>query len=314
MPSVLYIVVPCYKDEDTLIASVPVFLEKIGALIGAGKIAPASRLVLVNDGSPDRTWETILSLREKHKTRITAINLANNVGEQNALIAGMTYAAERADCVITMDSDLQDDINAVDQMLALYEDGKDIVLGVRSDRSKDGLFERICSGSFYYLMKIAKTGLVHEHANYRLLSKKAIGRLLLDLPENYYLPCVVSNLGMSSGIVTHVRTERIAGVSGYSLLKKLKLAKDALFAHSDFPLKIITFVAICSLIFSAGCLFVDLFSAEQSPSRDNITLFFCSLFFSVLFLILRIIGEYLFDLLSEIRRPEKYTIETILDD
>lgn len=313
MPSVLYIVVPCYKDEDTLVASVPVFLEKIGALIGAGKIAPASRLVLVNDGSPDRTWETILSLREKHKTRITAINLANNVGEQNALIAGMTYAAERADCVITMDSDLQDDINAVDQMLALYEDGKDIVFGVRSDRSKDGLFERLCSKTFYALMKAARTGLVNEHSNYRLLSRKAILRLIDDLPDNYFLPCAVSNLRMPSAVVFHERRDRIAGTSSYGFLRKLRLAKDALFSHSAFPLKL---MSLASLV--CACLFVLFFVLwlalpDKTVSLTMLLLSVISLASAAVFCFQRIIGEYAYKAFEEAKKNKKYQIDTILE-
>ena len=313
MPSVLYIVVPCYKDEDTLIASVPVFLEKIGSLVGAGKIAPSSRLVLVNDGSPDRTWETILSLREKDKTRITAINLEKNVGEQNALIAGMTYAAEKADCVITMDSDLQDDINAVDQMLALFEEGKDVVFGVRSDRSKDGLFERLCSRTFYALMTAAKTGLMNEHSNYRLLSKRAILRLIDDLPENYFLPCAVSNLPVPGAVVFHERRDRIAGTSSYGFRRKLRLAKDALFSHSAFPLKLMSLAAlVCSGLF---VLFFVLWLAlpEETASLTMLVLAVISIAFAAVFVCQRIIGEYAYKAFEEAKQKKKYQIDTILE-
>ena len=313
MPSVLYIVVPCYKDEDTLVASVPVFLEKIGSLIGAGKIAPDSRLVLVNDGSPDRTWETILTLKEAQKDRITAINLTENCGEQNALIAGMTYAAEKADCVITMDSDLQDDINAVDQMLTYFEEGKDIVFGVRSDRSKDGLFERLCSRTFYALMKAARTGLVNEHSNYRLLSRQAILRLIDDLPDNYFLPCAVSNLRMPSAVVFHERRDRIAGTSSYGFRRKLRLAKDALFSHSAFPLKL---MSLASLV--CACLFVLFFVLWLAlPDKTvSLTMLLLSVIFlasTAVFCFQRIIGEYAYKAFEEAKKKKKYQIDTILE-
>lgn len=225
MSAILYLVVPCYNDEKTLPASAPVFLEKLEALIGAGTISEKSRLLLINDGSADCTWDTILALQRQNENRIAAIDLAGNFGQQNALIAGMTFARDRADCLITIDSDLQDDINAVDEMLEYYYAGKDVVFGARNDRSNDGLAERFCTKSFYILMKAANTGLVDEHANYQLLSKKAVALLLEDLPANYYLPCVVSNLKVPSAVVTYRRFKRIAGKTGYNLRKKSDTGK-----------------------------------------------------------------------------------------
>ena len=261
----LYFVVPCYNDEDTLPASVPVFLEKLDALRAAGAVSSDSRLVLINDGSADDTWGSIVRFQQENPDRITGLNLAGNFGEQNALVAGMTYALDKADCVITMDSDLQDDINAVDRMLAFFYEGKDVVFGVRSDRSDDGLLEKLCSGLFYATMKAAKTGLVNEHSNYRLMSRRAIERLLDDLPVNYFLPCSVSNLGMPGAVVTHRRLKRITGTSGYSLGRKIRLAKDALFSHSAFPLKLIAVAAALSLL-AAVVLFL-LFLLGQLLNR-----------------------------------------------
>ena len=314
MPSVLYLVVPCYKDEETLYASVPVFLEKIGALVAAGRIAPESRLVLVNDASPDRTWDTILALREKNKSRITAVNLAENVGEQNALIAGMTYAAEKADCVITMDSDLQDDIDAVDRMLDHFDGGKDIVLGVRSDRSRDGLLERLCSGLFYRLMKAAKTGLVDEHSNYRLMSKRALRLLLEDLPENYFLPCAVSNLRLPCAVVRHERKDRIAGTSAYSFARKWRLAKDALFSHSDFPLKLMSLASLTGLFCAVLFLLLFLFSSREPPFLYFLPLSLFCLAGSAVFFFQRIIGEYAYKAFCEAKKPKKYRIESVLEE
>ncbi|MBQ6119151.1 MAG: glycosyltransferase, partial [Clostridia bacterium] len=256
-PATLYFVVPWYNDEDTLPASVPVFLKKLRSLTACGAAAQDSRLVLINDGSADATWNCIVRMQRENPDRITGLNLAGNFGEQNALVAGMTFSLDRADCVITMDSDLQDDINAVDGMLECYYAGKDVVYGVRNDRSSDGAFEKLSSRLFYVVMKTAKTGLVNEHSNYRLLSRRAMERLLDDLPVNYFLPCSVSNLGMPGAVVTYRRLKRISGASGYSLARKICLAKDALFSHSAFPLKLLSCAGVFGLL--AAFLFFLLF-------------------------------------------------------
>ena len=169
----LYFVVPCYNDADTLTVSVPVILEKLAALTASGQIDASSRLLLVNDGSVDNTWDVILALKKKY-ARITAVDLARNVGEQNALLAGMFTAVKKADCVITMDSDLQDDIGAVDEMIKHFEEGCEIVYGVHKVRKEDALSERLFATGFYQLMRVARTGLIYQHANYRLMSKYAI--------------------------------------------------------------------------------------------------------------------------------------------
>ncbi|MBQ6380346.1 MAG: glycosyltransferase family 2 protein [Clostridia bacterium] len=242
----LYFVVPCYNDADTLPVSVPVFLRKLDSLTAAGTISPDSRLLLVNDGSSDSTWQVILQLKAQNE-RITAVNLARNVGEQNALLAGMFTAAERADCVITMDSDLQDDIDTVDEMLQRYEEGCEIVYGVHKLRKEDAFSERLFAAAFYQLMRMARTGLIYQHANYRLMSRNAVSLLQKNRQAAYYLPCVVSNLDVKSAIVYHERFERAAGQSGYNFKKKYQLAVLALLAHSASPIKWLgTTSALCA--------------------------------------------------------------------
>ncbi|MBR0414780.1 MAG: glycosyltransferase [Clostridia bacterium] len=238
MSDCLYFVVPCYNDADTLPVSVPVFLQKLDALTAAGTISADSRLLLVNDGSCDSTWEVILTLKQKYG-RITAVNLARNVGEQNALLAGMFTAIKKADCVITMDSDLQDDIEAVDEMLQHYAEGCDIVYGVHRMRKEDAFAERFFAAAFYQLMRAARTGLIYQHANYRLMSRHAVALLQNNRQAVYYLPCVVSNLELKSAVVYHERFERAAGQSGYNFIKKYRLAVLALLAHSDVPIKLL---------------------------------------------------------------------------
>ena len=253
----LYFVVPCYNDEETLKLSVPVFLNKLEALTAAGTIAPSSRLLLVNDGSGDNTWETMLRLKEEYQ-RITAVCLAENVGEQNALLAGMFTAAERADCVITMDSDLQDDIDTVDEMLQRYEEGCEIVYGVHKVRKQDSFTERFFAGGFYSLMRLARTGLIYQHANFRLMSRHAIALLKEQRQTWYLLPCVVSNMPLKSAIVYHDRLERVAGHSKYNFKSKFQLAVNALLAHSSLPVTALGAAALlcatAGIAFTAGHL------------------------------------------------------------
>ena len=314
MLPVLYIVVPCYKDEQTLYASVPVFLEKLESLISDGKVSADSRLVLINDGSPDRTWETILALREADGSRITGIDLAENCGEQNALIAGLTYARDRADCVVMIDSDLQEDIRALDRMLALYAEGNDVVLGVRNDRSSDGLLEKFCSRSFYAVMKIARTGLVDEHSNYRLLSKRAVEELLDGLPANYFLPCSASNLRLPRAEVSYARLKRVTGTSGYRLSGKLLLAKNAVFAHSAFPLKLVSLAGMIGFFVGVVFLVLSLVSRREGMYAYCFPISVLGFLFFALSMALRIVGEYIRKAIAEVRAPVKFRIGSVAED
>ena len=234
MPPCLYFVVPCYNDADVLPQSAPVFEEKLRALIGGGAVSADSRLLLVNDGSADRTWETILALKKRYPALI-ALDLAANTGEQNALLAGMGYAQSRADCIITMDSDLQDDINAVDDMLKAFSSGAEIVYGVKNNRKSDGLLQRIGAGLFYGLMRLCGTGLIPEHANYRLCSRAAAEALRERYDPSLYLPCVASGLGLPGAVVYYTRLPRQAGTSAYTFFRRARLAAGALRAHARTP-------------------------------------------------------------------------------
>ncbi len=231
----LFIVVPCYFDEDVLPITAPLIYEKLKALIAGGQISAQSGLVMINDGSTDRTWQVIKRLQNDIPC-LCGVDLVENVGEQNALLAGMTHAVSLgADCVITMDSDLQDDIGAVKPMIEKYLQGNDLVLGVRCSREQDPLSERFFSGSFYFLMRLLRTGLVKEHANYRLMSRKAIAALSERLGRRFYLPVEVCGIDLPRATVEHVRFPRAAGESGYNFRKKLGLAVKAIECHANVP-------------------------------------------------------------------------------
>lgn len=229
LPTVYY-VIPCYNDAQTLSASAPVFLQALTSRIAQGTIHPDSRVLLVNDGSADGTWDKIVALHETD-AHIVGVDLAFNAGERNALLAGMQTAVKKADCVITMDSDLQDDIDCTDEMLRLFAAGSDVVLGVRADRRGDPPMERVTSACFYFVMEKLHTGLVREHSNFRLLSRAAVRRVLESKPP-YFLPCLVCTLGLPTSEVFYVREKRIDGKSGYTFRKRLRLGLHAAAAHT----------------------------------------------------------------------------------
>ena len=309
MSTCMYFIVPCYNDADTLPVSVPVFLKKLDTLLAAGMISEKSRLLLINDASLDDTWNTILELK-KIDSRISAANLEKNAGEQNALLAGMFLAAEKADCVITMDSDLQDDINAVDEMIHYFLEGYEIVYGVRNTRKEDSLLDRISAKMFYKLMRIAGTGLIYQHANFRLMSKKAIALLREYKTVNYYLPCLVSNLGLKSTVVYHKRFKRAAGKTGYNFGKKMHLATDAIFSHSVFPIKLLSiFAGLCGLLTLASIVYLFIKWQNSGVFSVNLCILITILFIGTLLLCaLRILGEYIVKIFSELRQAPQFQI------
>ena len=230
MLPIVYFVIPCYNDAQTLSASAPVFLQKLTSLIAQETIHPDSRVLFVNDGSADGTWKKITALHAED-AHVAGVDLAFNAGEQNALLAGMQTAVEKADCVITMDSDLQDDIACTDEMLRLFCAGSGVVLGVRTGRRSDPLMERITSKCFYFVMEKLHTGLVREHSNYTLLSREAVLRVLRTRPP-YFLPCLVCTLGLPVSQVSYVREDRVGGESGYTFGKRLRMGLHAAAAHT----------------------------------------------------------------------------------
>ena len=221
--NILYIVVPCYNEEQVLAETSKRLKEKCEMLIHDGKIAKESRIVFVDDGSKDHTWNMI---DEFHKmdSIFSGVKLSRNRGHQNALLAGLTMASEKADIVISMDADLQDDINAVDQMIEKYYEGCDIVYGVRSARDTDTFFKRFTAEAFYKLINKMGGELVYNHADYRLMSKRALKGLLEFDEVNIFLRGMVPMVGYQSDIVTYERAERFAGESKYPLKKMLSFA------------------------------------------------------------------------------------------
>lgn len=220
---ILYIVVPCYNEEECLPGTAPVFLQKLKQLIAEGKIAPESRILLVNDGSADSTWDIIARLHAQDKL-FAGLNLSPNRGHQNAVMAGLMEARERADAAICIDADLQDDINAIDQMVDKYNNGAHIVCGVRDRRDTDTFLKRFTARAYYALMNIFGAKLVFDHADFRLMDKEALDRLSLYHGDDLFLRGLATRLCLPLETVVYDRSARTAGESKYTLKKMLKLA------------------------------------------------------------------------------------------
>lgn len=241
--NVLYVVVPCYNEQEVLGETSKRLKEKMSALIENKMINEKSRVLFVNDGSKDKTWEIIQDLNKKDKL-FTGITLSRNRGHQNALIAGLTTANKYADMTISLDADLQDDINAIDKMVEEYHNGYDVVYGVRSSRKKDTKFKKGTAEAFYKIMKKMGVDTVFNHADYRLLSKVALENVLKFTESNLFLRGIVPQVGFKSTKVEYERGERFAGESKYPLKKMLNFAIDGITSFSIKPLFLILTLGI----------------------------------------------------------------------
>ena len=234
----LYVVVPCYREEEVLPETSKRLKAKLSALIAQGKISPRSRILFVNDGSKDRTWPIIEELHAQDRI-FSGVNLSRNRGHQNALLAGLMTAVQHADMMVSMDADLQDDIDAMDRMIDAYHEGYDVVYGVRSSRKTDSFFKRFTAESFYRLMKAMGVNIVFNHADYRLMSRRAVEGLSQFREVNLFLRGIVPQIGYSWTTVEYERARRFAGESKYPLKKMLSFALDGITSFSIKPLRLI---------------------------------------------------------------------------
>ena len=242
MADTLYIVVPCYNEEEVLPVTAEKLKEKTEQLKADGAISQNSRILFVDDGSSDKTWQIISELHEKDKL-YQGVKLSHNRGHQNALLAGLYTAAQYADATVSMDADLQDDIDAIDEMLKCYANGADVVYGVRSKRDKDSFFKRATAEEFYKIMQKMGAEVVFNHADFRLMSKRAIEGLKQFKEVNLFLRGIVPMLGYKTDKVYFERKERFAGKSKYPVNKMLSLAIDGITSFSVKPLSLIFLLA-----------------------------------------------------------------------
>lgn len=243
MPVTLYLAIPCYNEEEVLPETAKRLREKFSALRKTGTISAESRACFIDDGSKDKTWNLICELHQKDPM-FSGIKLSRNRGHQNALLCGLMTLRERADCVISLDADLQDDINAIDGMLEKFQDGCDVVYGVRSKRKTDTAFKRMTAQGFYRVMKALGADVVFNHADYRLMSRRALDALADYKEVNLFLRGMVPLVGYRSDIVYYERAERFAGESKYPLKKMLSFAWEGISSLSVKPIKLITRLGI----------------------------------------------------------------------
>ncbi|MCD7737925.1 MAG: glycosyltransferase family 2 protein, partial [Lachnospiraceae bacterium] len=240
----LAIVVPCYKEEEVVEICSQALREVLDDLIGKEKIAQDSFILFVNDGSRDRTWPLIVSEHEKFPDRVKGVNLAGNVGHQYALTAGLVTAKDRCDMAISIDADLQDDVTVIEQMVDSFHEGNDIVYGVRNDRSSDSFFKRATAQGFYKFMEIMGVKTVYNHADFRLMSKRALEYFSQFKESNLFLRGIMPTIGYNTSCVYYSRKERVAGESKYPLKKMLALAWNGITSFSIKPISLILAVGI----------------------------------------------------------------------
>lgn len=308
----LYIVVPCYNEQEVLPETSKRLKNKMTDLMEKGIVDSESRIMFVDDGSRDQTWSLISELA-KEDAIFAGVKLSRNQGHQNALLAGLMTAKQYADCVISMDADLQDDIDAVDAFLQKFAEGNDVVYGVRSSRKTDSAFKRITAQGFYKFMKLLGVDIVYNHADYRLMSKRALDALEEFTEANLFLRGIVPLVGFKWDIVEYERHERFAGKSKYPLKKMLAFAFDGITSFSVRPIRLITGCGFLIFLASLISLVVLLIMKLAGQTVQGWTTLMASIWLigGIQLLSLGVIGEYIGKIYKETKRRPHYIIETI---
>ena len=310
---ILYLVIPCYNEEEVLNITTNELTKKMNDLIKKKNISKDSKVLYVNDGSKDNTWNIIKEINKKNKL-FQGLKLSRNRGHQNALLSGLMYVKDLCDISISMDADLQDDINAIDEMVKEYKNGSEIVFGVRSSRKKDTFFKRFTAQTYYKLLASLGVNIVYNHADYRLMSKKALESLSEYNEVNLFLRGIIPELGYKTSTVYYERNKRVAGTSKYPLKKMIKLAIDGITSFSIKPLKMITnlgfimgFISLCILIYSLVRKLTG-----NTVTGWTFTVVSIWLVSAIQMVSLGIVGEYIGKIYSETKRRPRYIIEEVL--
>ncbi|MDO3411531.1 glycosyltransferase family 2 protein [Saccharibacillus sp. CPCC 101409] len=306
----LYLVIPCYNEEEVLAETAGRLREKMRSLINRQLISPGSRIVFVNDGSGDRTWPMIEELNAADPL-FAGVNLARNRGHQNALLAGLMAVKEHADATISLDADLQDDIGAIDEFVEKYREGFDIVYGVRRAREKDTFFKKTTAQGFYKLMRLMGAELVYNHADYRLMSRRALDGLAEFGETNLFLRGIVPLIGYPSSVVTYERNERFAGESKYPLKKMIAFALEGITSFSIKPIRMITSLGFIlfavSLIMLVYFLSIH-FGGRTVPGWTTIAISVWAIG-GLQLLAIGVIGEYIGKTYMEAKERPKFIVE-----
>lgn len=311
----LAIVSPCYNEEEVLHSSSKKIVELFDSLVAKGKISSESFQLLVNDGSSDRTWEIIEELHKSNKY-FKGLNLAHNVGHQSAIMAGMMTAKELADAVVTIDCDLQDDINCIEKMIDAYNEGSEIVYGVKVSRTADPLLKRISAELFYKLSEKMGVKCIFNHADFRFMSKKAL-IILSQYPErNLYLRALIPTIGLKHSTVDDVISDREAGQSKYTLSKMLNLALDGITSFSIKPIYLIVYVGTLFCVLGLFAIILDvIWALAVGQSVSGWASLIISIWTTAGFLMMSIgcVGVYIGKIYQEVKRRPLYSIDKFLD-
>lgn len=314
MKDILYLVIPCYNEEEVLHETAKRLKEKISTMVSEGMISMKSRIMFVNDGSKDNTWNIIQQLHEQDSV-FSGVSLSRNRGHQNALLAGLMTAKEYADMVISLDADLQDDINAIDQFVKKYYEGYDIVYGVRNKRETDTFFKRNTALAFYKFQALMGVDAVYNHADYRLMSRRALDGLEKFKEVNLFLRGIVPLIGYKYTTVAYDRNERFAGESKYPLKKMLAFALDGI---TSFSIKPIRFVTMTGFFIFLGSILVIIYSFIRKILGFTVggwAFLACSIWLlgGIELLGLGVVGEYIGKIYNEAKQRPRYIISDILN-
>lgn len=312
---ILYIVVPCYNEEESLPVTSSALLNKLNLLSEKKIISSSSRIVFVDDGSKDATWN-IISRLHKSNPHFLGIQLAHNRGHQNALLAGLMFAKDRSDYTISIDADLQQDINAIDEFIAQYQQGCDVVYGVRNNRKSDHLIKKITALFYYKMMKMLGCTLYKNAADYRLMSKQCLDALSEYNEVNLFLRGLIPEIGFKTGVVHFDVKEREQGKSKYTLSKMIKLAADGITSFSTRPIRYVLFLGTIVFLISIIMIIVtlvDYYSGNTIPGWATLN---CSMWFlgGMQLFAIGIVGEYTGKNYEESKRRPRYFLQNILDN
>lgn len=312
---ILYLVIPCYNEEAVLPETARQLLEKMNSMFERGMISRESKIMFVNDGSKDKTWEIIEELHRSNPI-YSGVKLSRNKGHQNALLAGLMTAKEKADMTISLDADLQDDVDVIDKMVEKYYEGNDVVYGVRSARKTDTFFKKFTAQGFYKIMQAMGVEIVYNHADYRLMSRRALEGLAQFKEVNLFLRGIVPLIGYQSDVVTYERHERFAGESKYPLKKMLAFATDGITSFSIKPIRLITTFGILIFGISLLMLLYSLVVHFMGKTVAGWTSMIISIWAigGLQLLAIGVVGEYIGKIYLETKERPKYIIETVLDD
>ena len=312
----LAIVVPCYNEEEVFEETNKQLLMVVDDLINKNKIDDNSYIMYVNDGSKDTTWDKIKNAHEKNRQFVRGLNFAGNKGHQNALYAGLMYAKEDADMSISIDADLQDDVNVIEDMVDKYNSGIDIVYGVRNDRSSDSFFKRFTAQGFYRVMNMLGAKSIYNHADFRLMSKQAMEELSLYKETHLFLRGIAPELGFKTDCVYYSRKERMAGESKYPFKKMVSFAFNGITSFSIKPLTIILYLGVIAIIISIIQVIYSLAQHFNGATVTGWTSVFASIWFlgGVQLTAIGVIGQYVGKIFMEVKERPRYFIKEYLKD